>query len=196
MPEGNKPQRARAFFLQRRRSIQLSGWMKNIGKQRWLRVSPVFFLGTVITAAATTVYKNDTAIFTGMIIMGMGVVAMWVAEIGKFNLKSLPGPLLFIAGSVLTSMSLTINPSNPLLCGGMILTGLGTVLMWLMSVGKWGLYAALVAALFTAGITLEAVSLTVISSDLMIMIGMIATGLGAFAMWAFELTTDGEEKED
>lgn len=169
--------------------------MKNLVRQSWFRVSPIFFLGTVITAAGTTVYANDMVIFVGMLIMGLGVVTMWIAETGKPRLATLPGPLVFIAGTVLTAMSMTINPSNPLLCGGMILTGLGTIVMWLIYIGKWGISAALVAVLFSAGVIMEAIGLTIAPSDLLIMIGMIATGIGAFGMWAFELVLETDEKE-
>ena len=106
---------------------------------------------------------------------------MWTAETGKLKLKKLPGPALFIVGSVLTAVSMTIDPSNPMLCGGMILTGLGTIVMWQVSAGKWGFNAAVVAVLFMGGIVLEALSLTVITSDMMVMIGMIATGMGPSA---------------
>jgi hypothetical protein len=133
-------------------------------------------------------------IFVGMLIMGVGVVAMWMAETGKPRLATIPGPLIFIAGTVVTAMSMTINPSNPLLCAGMILTGVGTIIMWLVYVGKWGINAAIIAVLFTTGVCIEAVSLTVIPSDLLIMVGMIATGIGAFGMWAYELVLETDEE--
>ena len=174
----------------------LPHWTRNLAHQRWFRASPIFFVGTVITAAGTTTYKSDTVIFVGMVIMGLGIVSMWLAEAGKPKLLALPGPLAFIAGSVLTAMSMTINPSNPLLCSGMILTGIGTLVMWVALEGKWGLSAVLISILFTAGISIEAVSLTIVPSDLLIMVGMIATGIGAFAMWAYETSNDEEEEEE
>jgi hypothetical protein len=167
-----------------RERIPLASLLRNLMRQAWFRISPIFFVGTVITAAGTTVDKSDTVVFVGMVIMGLGVVAMWLASTGKPSLKSATGPLAFIGGSVLTAMSMTISPSNPLLCGGMILTGVGTIAMWL--VGKWGRSSALVAILFTAGVAMQAVGLTVVPSDMMIMGGMIVTGIGAFAMWAYE----------
>ncbi len=193
MPEEKKPQKTRALILQKARERVR---VESLVKQRWFRVSPVFFLGTIVTAGGTTVYKSDATIFAGMILMGLGVIAMWIAETGRLKLKTLPGPALFIIGSVLTAISMTIDPSNPLLCAGMILTGLGTIVMWQVSVGKWGFSAAVVAVLFSAGIILEALSLTVIASDLMVMIGMIATGMGAFAMWAFGLVDEREKEKE
>ena len=192
MTEEKTTSRARVAVLQKARErIRV----QSLAKQPWFRVSPVFFLGTIVTAAGTTVYKSDMTIFIGMILMGLGVVAMWTAETGKLKLKKLPGPALFIVGSVLTAVSMTIDPSNPMLCGGMILTGLGTIVMWQVSAGKWGFNAAVVAVLFTGGIVLEALSLTVISSDMMVMIGMIATGMGAFGMWAFGLGDEDKKEE-
>jgi hypothetical protein len=169
--------------------------VKKLVKQRWARVSPVFFVGTVVTAAGSTTIQNDTVIFIGMIIMGLGVVTMWIAETGKPRLVTLPGPLVFIAGTVLTALSLTLIPTNPLLCAGMIATGIGTIAMWLVYVGKLGVNSLVVALLFTAGVITEAVSLTVYPSDLYIMIGMIITGIGAFGMWAFELVLDSDEEK-
>lgn len=196
MPDRVKMQKMRTAAIQSgQRRIQLSGFVRKLAKQRWLRVSPIFFLGTIITATGTTLLESDMIIFAGMVIMGLGVVAMWIAETGRFSIKYLPAPLVFMAGTVITAMSMTVVPSNPLLCGGMILTGLGTIVMWLIYVGKWNTGAAIVALLFTAGIVIEALGLTIIPSDLMIMIGMIATGIGAFAMWSFELVLDTEEEE-
>jgi hypothetical protein len=177
------------------RNMRIATMVKNLSGRSWFRVSPIFFMGTIVTAAGTTVYKNDKAIFAGMILMGLGVISMWVAENGKFKWKSIPGPLVFMLGSILTAMSMTIIPSNPLLCAGMILTGLGTMVMWLIAKESWTINGILVGLLFMAGITLEAVSLTVFPSDVMIMIGMIATGFGAFAMWAFDLSEDKDEEK-
>ena len=179
-----------------RDSMPLSNLTKNLMRQAWFRISPIFFVGTIITAAGTTVAKSDMIVFVGMIIMGLGVVAMWLAETGKPGFKSVWGPLAFIGGSVLTAMSITIIPSNPLLCSGMILTGGGTMGMWL--VGKWGRSSALlVAILFTIGVAMQAVGLTVVPSEMLIMGGMIVTGIGAFAMWAYESgrETGKEEKK-
>ena len=146
-----------------RDSMPLSNLTKNLMRQAWFRISPIFFVGTIITAAGTTVAKSDMIVFVGMIIMGLGVVAMWLAETGKPGFKS--------GGSVLTAMSITIIPSNPLLCSGMILTGGGTMGMWL--VGKWGRSSALlVAILFTIGVAMQAVGLTVVPSEMLIMGGM------------------------
>jgi hypothetical protein len=177
-----------------RGSIPISNLTKNLMRQAWFRISPIFFVGTIITAAGTTVSKSDMIVFVGMVIMGLGVVAMWLAETGKPGLKSIPGPLAFIGGSVLTAMSITIIPSNPLLCIGMILTCGGTMAMWL--IGKWGRTPALlVASLFTIGVAMQAVGLTVVPSDIMIMAGMIGTGIAAFAMWAYE-SGKGSNKEE
>ncbi len=88
-----------------------------------------------------------------------------------------------------------INPSNPLLCSGMILTGLGTIAMWVVLVGKWSPSTAIVAVLFSGGVITESLGLTVVPSDLMIMVGMIATGIGAFSMWAYETSQDEQGGE-
>lgn len=182
----------------RRGTIRTPGasLMKNLMRQHWIRVSPIFFIGTVTTAAGTTIYQDDLTIFIGMIIMGLGVVAMWMAETGKLRLVTIPGPLIFILGTMLSAMSMTITPSGELLCGGMILTGIGTIIMWLVWVGRLGINSAIVAILFAVGIIIEAISLTVMPSDLLIMIGMIATGIGAFGMWAFELILEKDEDGD
>jgi hypothetical protein len=177
-----------------RHRLVLPGWMKKLTRKKWFRVSPMFFGGTIITSMGTTTIQNDTMIFAGMLIMGVGIVAMWIAETGKPNLLSFTGPLVFLAGSLLSAMSMTIYPSNALLCGGMILTGAGTLGMWVLSLEKRELSVIFVAVLFMAGIALEAVSLTLIDSNLMIMIGMIATGIGAFTMWAYETNYEGEEE--
>jgi len=174
------------------RRFVLPGWMKKLTRKKWFRVSPVFFIGTVITSMGTTTVKNDSIIFAGMLVMGLGIIAMWIAETGKPNWLSITGPLTFLAGSVLTAMSMTVYPSNPLLCSGMILTGGGTLGMWALSLEKREPSVIFVAVLFMAGIALEAVSLTLVDSSLMIMIGMIATGIGAFAMWAYENNMEGE----
>lgn len=164
-------------------------------RHRWFRALPIFFVGTVITAVGTTIYQSDTVIFVGMVIMGLGVVAMWVSEAGNLGLKSFPGPVAFVLGSIITAMSMTIRPSNPLLCGGIILTGLGTIAMWVVLFGEWGTSSAIVAVLFSAGVATEAIGMTIVPSDLMIMVGMIATGIGAFAMWAYETNKEAEEEE-
>src|SRR4030042_462515 len=194
MQEKQMPKAGSSAMQGGRSRTHISSWMKNLMKQHWFRVSPVFFIGTVIAAAGTTIYKNDTVIFVGLLIMGLGVVAMWMAETGKPRLATIPGPLVFIAGTVITAMSMTISPSNPLLCGGLFLTGIGTAAMWLIYVGKWGINTHLIAILFTTGVIIEAVSLTVVPSDLLIMVGMIATGIGAFGMWAFELVLETDEE--
>jgi hypothetical protein len=166
-----------------------------LSRQRWVSASPVFLLGTTITAVGTTIAKNDLTIFVGMVIIGLGVVAMWVAETGRPRVGTIPGPLVFIGGSVLTALSLSLVPSNPLLCLGMILTGAGTIAMWVVWIGGWTGGTFLVGVLFAAGIITEALGLTVVPSDVMILAGMIATGLGAFAMWAYETTTEQEERK-
>lgn len=174
----------------------LPSWMSNIVQRPWFRVSPIFFLGTVVTAAGTTIQKSDAIILVGMIIMAIGVVAMWIAEIGKLKVKALPGPLMFMVGSVLSALSMTRNPSNMLLCIGMILTGIGTIAMWAISMGELRISTAIVVVLFCGGIITEALGLTVAPSDMMVMVGMIATGIGAFAMWAYETNEDPEESKE
>jgi hypothetical protein len=180
--------------LEGARRVALPGWIKKLFQKKWFKVSPLFFIGTVITAMGTTTIQNDSVILAGMIIMGLGIVAMWIAETGKPSILSITGPLVFLGGSLLTAMSMTVNPSNPLLCAGMILTGAGTMAMWILSLEKKELSVIFVAVLFMAGIALEAVSLTLVDSSTMIMIGMIATGIGAFAMWAYEINSEGEEE--
>ncbi len=165
-------------------------------QQQWFRASPVFFFGTVATAAGTTVYPSDAVLFIGMSLMGLGVVAMWVAETGRPTWKSVWGPIVFVAGSIASAMSMTLNPSDLLLCVGMMLTGVGTVWMWVVWVAEWGINTALVVVLFTAGVTMEAISLTIVPSGLMTMLGMIATGIGAFAMWAYETDLEGRKDEE
>src|SRR4030042_4493282 len=167
MQEKQMPKAGSSAMQGGRSRTHISSWMKNLMKQHWFRVSPVFFIGTVIAAAGTTIYKNDTVIFVGLLIMGLGVVAMWMAETGKPRLATIPGPLIFIEGTVLSAMSMTITPSGEMLCGGMILTGIGTMVMWLVYVGRLGINSAIVAMLFTIGIIIEAVSLTVVPSDLL-----------------------------
>ncbi len=65
-----------------------------LNKHRWVRVSPIFFAGTVVTAVGTTIDKSDMVTFVGMVIMGLGVVAMWVAQANPglkiFRGRSLP----------------------------------------------------------------------------------------------------------
>ena len=165
-----------------------------LNKHRWVRVSPVFFAGTVITAAGTTIHKSDMVTFVGMVIIALGVIAMWAAQ-ANAGLKHFPGPVAFMAGSVISAMSMTINPSNTLLCSGMILTGLGTIGMWVVMVEGWSAGSALVSVLFSGGIVTEALGMTVMPSETMIMAGMIATGVGAFAMWAYETYQQAAEEE-
>jgi hypothetical protein len=43
---------------------------------------------------------------------------------------------------------------------------------------------------------MQAVGLTVVPSDMMIMGGMIVTGIGAFAMWAYESGKEGAGEEE
>jgi hypothetical protein len=177
-----------------RRGIRRPLLPKWLDKHRWVRVSPVFFSGTVITAIGTTIAKSDTITFVGMVIIALGVMAMWAAQANP-GLKHFPGPVIFLIGSMLSAVSMTINPSNMLLCIGMIMTGFGTIAMWVVMVEGWSTGAVIVSVLFSGGIITEALGMTVIPSDMMIMAGMIATGLGAFSMWAYETHLNSAEEE-
>ncbi len=148
----------------------------------WPLVLPVFLVGAVTTAYGLTIAEDDRVIFAGMVLTGFGVVSMWLPGKG-IRLSTVTVIAAFILGSACTAMALTVQPSNALFFAGMVLTGIGTIGMWL--VGKEGRVAHLTATTFLGGITAQAVGLTVAPSDPLVMVGMILVAASVFGMWVY-----------
>ena len=148
----------------------------------WVYVTPVFFAGSVTTAAGVTVAESDTVILLGMVLTGIAGVAMWLP--GKaLHVPTLAVMLAFVGGSALTALALTVNPSNTFFLWGMILTGFGIIGMWF--IGKEGRLAQATAAAFLGGTTLQAFGLTVTPSDMLVMSGMVGVSIAVFGMWLY-----------
>ncbi len=166
------------------------------GAQIWPFVLAVFLAGGTCTAIGITVAENDLLILAGMILSGIGVVAMWLPGKGALRAATAGVLLAFVAGSACTAVSLTVNPSNPLLLAGMVLSAIGIAGMWLL--GKQGRFPRAVAGSFVSGITLQAVGLTAVPSDVLVMLGMVLVPFAVFGMW-FEANRpkgDDEGEED
>ncbi len=147
-------------------------------------VGPIFFAGTFATSAGITVAKNDMMVLLGVVLTGIGVIAMWLP--GKGGLRLSTGAVLgaFVGGTLLTALSLTIRPTNDYLFWGMVLLGLGIVGMWL--IGKSDRIAQAIAALFIVGNVVQAAGLTIMPSALVVMCGLMLVGAGIFGMWWYE----------
>ncbi|MEX1022072.1 MAG: hypothetical protein WD058_02885 [Dehalococcoidia bacterium] len=153
------------------------------GGQAWKFIMPVFFAGSVTTATGLTVIPNDSIILLGMVLTGIAVVSMWLPGKGGVRLQTAAVMLIFVTGSGLTGLALTVNPSNTLFFWGMVLTGIGIIGMWL--VGKTGPLALGIAGAFVAGTSLQATGLTIAPSDALVMPGMILVSGSVFGMWVY-----------
>ncbi|MCB9483079.1 MAG: hypothetical protein H6675_03625 [Dehalococcoidia bacterium] len=164
--------------------------------QIWPYVFAVFLAGGTCTAVGITVAENDYLILAGMILTGVGVVSMWVPGKGALRPSTAGVLLAFVSGSVCTAISLTVNPSNPLLFAGMVLSSIGIAGMWL--IGKESRFSRVVAACFVGGITLQATGLTAMPSDVLVMLGMVLVPSAVFGMWfeANRPSSGGQETED
>jgi len=150
-------------------------------RQIWPYVLAIFIAGAASTALGITVAESDTMIMAGMILTGIGIASMWLPGRGPLRLRTVAVLLSFVAGSAFTAVALTIQPSNPLLFIGMLLSSIGIAGMW--SIGKEGRLARAVAATFVTGIFLQALGLTALPSDLLVMAGMLGVSTAVFGMW-------------
>jgi len=149
--------------------------------QIWPYVLAIFLAGAASTALGITILESDKMIMAGMILTGLGIASMWLPGKGRLQLRTVLVLLAFVAGSVFTAVSLTIQPSNPMLFAGMVLSSTGIAGMW--SIGKTGRLVLGVASTFVAGILLQAVGLTLAPSDLLVMMGMFLVSAAVFGMW-------------
>ncbi len=149
--------------------------------QIWPYVLAIFIAGAASTALGITVAESDVMIMAGMVLTGIGIASMWLPGRGPLRLRTLAVILAFVAGSAFTAVALTIEPSNPLLFVGMMLSSVGISGMWAMD--KEGRLARAVAATFVLGIFLQALGLTALPSDLLVMAGMLGVSTAVFGMW-------------
>src|SRR5690606_28640551 len=82
---------------------------------------------------------------------------------------------VFFAGSVTTSVGLTIAASDRVILAGMVLTGLAVIAMWLPGKGGLTLVTASVIGSFISGSALTAMALTVHPSNTFFLWGMVLT---------------------
>jgi hypothetical protein len=150
--------------------------------RHWPLLLPIFLVGTVATAYGLTIAESDRIIFAGMVLTGIAVVSMWLPGKG-IRPSTTAVIMMFIIGSACTALSLTVQPTNTLFCAGMMLTGAGTIGMWM--VGKTGKLATVTGVTFMSGISAQAFGLTITPSDPFVMLGMILIAGAVFGMWVY-----------
>ncbi len=93
---------------------------------------------------------------------------------------------IFLSGSVMTALGLTILASNGLVLAGMVLTSLGIASMWLPGRGaiRWRSLVVIVA--FLVGNFCTAMALTLSASNQLLLVGMILSAIGIGGMWAYD----------
>jgi uncharacterized membrane protein len=162
--------------------------------RRRLMVLPLFAAGVVATAAGETVAASDTITMAGIVLTALGIVAMWAVDDDQRGAVASGGAAIFLTGAGLSAVAMTVNPSNPLLCAGMIATGIGTNGMWLGD--KSDRWAYSVVAVSLGGIVALAVGLTVGASNVLAMLGMVLIGAGVAGMWMYGAEDEAEADLD
>lgn len=147
----------------------------------WLYVLAAFIGGGTLTALGVMVLSNDAFVLAGIALTSVGIVGMWLPGRGALRGAKLLAIGSFLFGNFCTAASLTLSSSNNLLLVGMIFSAAGIATMWL--IGKQGLTARVIWCGFVAGTSMQAVGLTVSSSNLLVSAGMVIVSGSVFGMW-------------
>lgn len=169
--------------------FRISTIIGGLGQRPEPLIGLILFAGIATTAVGVTVAANDTVVLAGIVLSGIGVVAMWLPGQGGLRLSTSTVIGAFVIGSALTGLAMTVNTSNALLFWGMVLVGLGIIGMWW--IGKSGLLAWAVALVFTLGNCLQAAGLTLAPSNVLVLCGMVLVGASIIGMWVY----DNQEEE-
>lgn len=93
---------------------------------------------------------------------------------------------IFLSGGVLTALGLTVFFNDTLVFAGMLLTSVGIVSMWVPGRGAVRRRKALVIGFFLLGNLMTAVSLTVSTSNVLMLGGMTLSAIGIAGMWLID----------
>lgn len=93
---------------------------------------------------------------------------------------------IFLSGGVMTAVGLTVASNDRLVLGGMMLTSIGIVSMWLPGRGALRLRTVAVIATFLLGNFCTAISMTLSASNQLLFVGMVLSALGIGGMWAID----------